>query len=125
MTDAKKRVFVSFDFDNDLALKNLLIGQARNPDSPFEVADFSLKETQPEHEWLQKARQAITRSDVFIVLLGTKTHRASGVRKEVKIANELGKARFQLKLQDTNPEPVEDAGRVYNWTWDNLKVRVS
>lgn len=125
MTDAKKRVFISFDYDNDLALKNLLIGQARNPDSPFEVADFSLKETQPEHEWLQRARQAITRSDVFIVLLGTKTHGASGVRKEVKIANELGKTRFQLKPQDTSPESVEDAGRVYNWTWDNLKALLS
>ncbi len=32
---AKKRVFVSFDFDNDRTLKDFIIGQARLPDSPF------------------------------------------------------------------------------------------
>ena len=55
---AKKRVFVSFDFDNDKALKVFIIGQARNPDSPFEVADHSLKEAAPEKDWLEKARRA-------------------------------------------------------------------
>lgn len=30
---AKKRVFVSFDFDNDKALKDFFIGQSRLPDS--------------------------------------------------------------------------------------------
>lgn len=40
---AKKHVFVSFDFDNDKILKEFVIGQSRNPDSPFEVIDHSLK----------------------------------------------------------------------------------
>jgi len=31
---AKPRVFISFDYDHDLDLKNLLVGQARNDDSP-------------------------------------------------------------------------------------------
>ena len=39
----KKKVFVSFDFDNDKVLKDFLIGQAKLEDSPFEVADHSLK----------------------------------------------------------------------------------
>jgi hypothetical protein len=38
------RVFTSFDFDHDESLRNLLVGQARNPDSPFEIADWSVKE---------------------------------------------------------------------------------
>ena len=41
---AKKRVFVSFDFDNDKTLKDFIVGQARLPDSSFEVAAHSLKE---------------------------------------------------------------------------------
>ena len=41
----KKRAFVSFDYDNDVDLKVLLVGQARNPDSPFEIVDMSIKET--------------------------------------------------------------------------------
>ena len=42
---AKKRVFISFDYDNDSDLKTLLVGQAKNPDSPFEITDMSIKET--------------------------------------------------------------------------------
>jgi len=48
---AKTRVFVSFDFDNDQALKTFIIGQAKNPGSPFEVTDGSLEEAQPQGEW--------------------------------------------------------------------------
>src|SRR4051812_27430762 len=33
--------FTSFDFDHDEDLKNLLLGQAKNPDSPFWIADYS------------------------------------------------------------------------------------
>jgi hypothetical protein len=40
----KKRVFISFDYDHDEDLRNLLIGQSRNPDSPFDMANWSVKE---------------------------------------------------------------------------------
>jgi hypothetical protein len=120
---AKKRVFVSFDFDNDKSLKDFLIGQAKNPDSPFEVADHSLKEAAPEKDWLDKARQAISRAEVFIVMLGPKTRTASGVLKEVKIANELDKKRFQIigYKDGTEGWAVPSGGRVYRWDWGNLK----
>ena len=39
-----KRAFISFDYDHDEDLRNLLVGQARNPDSPFQIADWSAKE---------------------------------------------------------------------------------
>lgn len=40
----KVRVFISFDYDHDVDLKNLLVGQAKNEDSPFEITDMSAKE---------------------------------------------------------------------------------
>ena len=121
---AKKRVFVSFDFDNDKTLKDFIIGQAKNPDSPFEVADFSLKEAAPEKDWVEQARRAITRADVFIVMLGSKTRFAQGVLKEVKIANELGKRKFQIIGYRNGNEHwgVPNAGRVYRWNWNTLKL---
>lgn len=120
---AKKKVFISFDFDNDKTLKDFIIGQAKNPDSPFEVSDFSLKEAAPEKEWLDRARRAISRSDFFIVMLGPKTAKAPGVIKEVKIANELSKTRFQIIGYKEGSEDwrVPDGGRVYSWNWENLK----
>jgi Thoeris protein ThsB, TIR-like domain len=120
---AKKKVFVSFDFDNDKTLKDFIIGQAKLQDSPFEVADHSLKEAAPEKDWLDKATTAIKRSDVFIVMLGPKTKTASGVKKEVKVAKEANKARFQLIGYKDGSEDwaVPDGGRTYSWNWDNLK----
>ncbi len=32
---ANSRVFTSFDFDHDQNLRNLLVSQAKNPDSPI------------------------------------------------------------------------------------------
>ena len=120
---AKKKVFVSFDFDNDKTLKTFIIGQARLADSPFEVIDFSLKEAAPEKTWLKKAQTAISRADIFIVMLGSKTRKAPGVLKEVKIANELNKKKFQIigYKKGSKKWAVPNAGRVYNWDWDNLK----
>jgi len=85
---AKKHAFISFDFDNDKTLKDFIIGQARLADSPFEVVDTSLKEAAPMKTWEDKARAAIKRSDIVIVMVGPNTYRAPGVLKEVKMANE-------------------------------------
>jgi hypothetical protein len=124
---AKTKVFISFDYDNDKVLRDFIIGQAKNPDSPFEVADHSLKEEAPEKHWAEKARRAISRSDVFIVMLGSKTKYASGVLKEVAMANELEKQKFQIiGYQDGSEDwAVPNAGRVYRWDWDNLKKLLS
>ncbi len=121
-TIAKKRVFVSFDFDNDRALKTLIIGQALLPESPFEIVDTSLKESAPLKTWEEKARAAIKRSNLVLVMVGHNTHRASGVLKEVRMAREEGKTIVQMiGYIDRNYTAVPDAGRLYKWNWDNLK----
>ncbi len=118
---SKKRVFISFDYDNDLNLKNLLAGQAKLEDSPFEISDWSMKEAAPEKDWEDKALSRIKRSDIVVVITGAQTYKASGVKKEVKMARENHIPIIQIKLQGTNPIKVENAGILYNWTWDNLK----
>ena len=118
----KKRVFVSFDFDNDKAFKDFIVGQARNPDSPFEIIDTSLKEAAPMKTWEEKARLAIRRSDLVLVMVGPNTHRAPGVLKEVDMARAEGKPIVQvIGYRDGNYTPVPNAGRLYRWDWDNLK----
>lgn len=117
------KVYVSFDYDNDKTLKDFIIGQAKLADSPFEVSDHSLKEEAPEKQWEEKARAAITRSDKFIVMLGSKTIDAPGVLKEVAIAMELDKPRFQIiGYQNGSADwALPGGGRTYRWDWDNLK----
>ena len=120
---AKTRVFVSFDFDRDKVLKDFIIGQAKLDDSPFEVSDHSLKEAAPEKEWEGKARAAIARADKFLVMLGPTTVDAPGVLKEVAMALELGKDRFQvIGYKDGSADwAVPGGGRTYGWSWENLK----
>ncbi len=50
-----KKTFISFDYDHDSDLKNLLVGQSKNPDSPFEIADYSVKEPLT-GDWKAKVR---------------------------------------------------------------------
>lgn len=122
----KTKVFVSFDFDNDRALKDFIIGQAKLSDSPFEITDHSLKEAAPERSWEQKADMAIARSDVVIVMVGPKTHRAQGVLKEVNMARNRNKRIVQvIGYKDGNYTVVPNAGRLYRWNWENLKTLLS
>lgn len=118
----KKKVFVSFDFDNDETLKIFLIGQSKLEDSPFEVIDGSLKEAAPEKDWEEKAKVKIKACDIVIVMVGPKTYKASGVLKEVQMANDLDKKIIQLiGYKDGDYTRVEGAGVLYKWNWDNLK----
>lgn len=122
MNRRKKRVFVSFDFDHDKILKEFIVGQARLSDSPFEVVDTSLKEAQPLASWESKARLAIRRSDLVLVMVGRYTHRAPGVLKEVQIARDEWKPIVQIiGYKEGDYTAVPNAGRLYRWNWQNLK----
>lgn len=117
----KKRVFVSFDFDNDRRLKDFIIGQSKLPDSPF-VVDHSLKEAASERNWEAKANTAIKRSDIVIVMVGPKTHTAHGVLKEVRMARNANKHIVQIiGYENGDYTAVPSAGRLYRWSWENLK----
>jgi hypothetical protein len=118
----KSKIFVSFDFDNDRVLKDFILGQAKLEDSPFEVVDHSLKEAAPERDWEKKARAAINRADIVLVMVGQKTHKAHGVLKEVAMAREAGVKIVQIiGYKSGEYTPVPDAGRLYAWNWNNLK----
>jgi hypothetical protein len=118
----KKRVFVSFDFDNDRALKAFFIGQSELPDSPFEIVDHSLREAAPERMWEEKACAAIRASDLVLVIVGRSTYRARGVLREVEMARACGTPVVQMiGYRSGSYTPVSGAGRLYAWNWENLK----
>lgn len=120
----KKRVFISFDYDHDLDLKNLLVGQAKNEDSPFQIADFSIKEAISD-DWKRKARTRIKGCDVVVVICGEHTDTATGVSAEVKITQEEKVDYFLLWGRSgktcKKPKAAKTSDKMYKWTWDNLK----
>ena len=122
----KARLFVSFDYDNDETLKTFLIGQSKNPDTPFDVTDASVKDHLT-GDWQAKVRGRINNADVVCVLCGTRTHTAKGVAIELAITKDLRKPYFLLKgySQATCTKPAgADADTMYNWTWENLKLLI-
>ena len=78
----KTRVFTSFDFDHDRDLRDLLVGQAKNPDSPFDMADWSVKEPMT-RDWKAKVRTRLKSVDQMIVVCGEHTDTAAGVSVEL------------------------------------------
>jgi len=123
----KTRTFISFDYDHDSDLKLLLVGQAKNSDSPFEITDMSIKET-IDSNWKAKARTRIKGCDVVIVICGEKTNTATGVSAELKIAQEENIPYFLLNGRSVKkcvkPKGALSSDKLYNWTWDNLKVLI-
>lgn len=123
----KKRTFISFDYDHDARIKDLLVGQSRYSDSPFEITDMSIKQT-IESDWKSNARTRIKGCDVVIVICGEHTHTASGVSAEIKIAKEEGTPYFLLQgySEKVCTRPIQaSSDKLYNWTWENLKLLIN
>jgi hypothetical protein len=124
---AVKRAFIAFDYDHDEDLRNLLAGQAKNPDTPFEMHDWSVKEPFP-GDWRAKVRSRIRSTDFTIVICGEYTHLATGVATELTITKEALHPYFLLwgrsSRRCTRPSTASAADKIYNWTWDNLRALV-
>ncbi len=122
-----KRAFISFDFDHDEDLRNLLVGQAKSSDTPFEIKDRSLKESLT-GDWREKVRRRMDNVDVVIVICGECTHTATGVTAELTIAREAEKPYFLLWGRNektcTKPRTALDSDKIYKWTWENLKALI-
>ena len=124
---ALTKVFISFDADHDEDLKNLLVGQAKNEDSPFNIADWSIKEPLS-GDWKEKARKRIRAVDVVTVICGEHTDTATGVSAELGIAQEEKKDYFLLEGRSgktcVKPKAAKKEDKMYDWTWKNLKLLI-
>ncbi len=123
----KKRVFISFDYDNDEGAKIMLAGQAKLEDSPFDFKDASIKE-HLDGDWKAKVKRRMDNIDVVVILCGVKTDTAKGVTHELEIAKECGKEYFYLAAYSdkgcVKPKGADSNDKLYKWTWDNLKTLI-
>jgi hypothetical protein len=127
MAAPKVPVYISFDYDHDDDLKILLVGQAKNEDSPFFIEDWSIKEAST--DWKDKARARIKRAAQVIVICGQHTDTATGINAEVKIAREEEKPYFLLAGRkdggNRKPTAALSSDKLYKWTWENLKSLIA
>ena len=112
-------IFASFEFDKDDKLRGDFFGQAETL-TQYRVRDCSLKEAYPSREWKSKARKAIAKCDVVVVLVGQDTQNAPGVRTEVDIARSLGKFIIQVRPRKWTYRGVPGLGSPMSWRWKRI-----
>lgn len=118
-----KKVFTSFDYDHDEDLRTMLIGQSKHPDTPFQMADWSVREHMS-GDWRAKVQRRMNNVDLVAVICGEHTDSADGVAAELAIAKQVGKPYFLLcgRAHGNFRRPRGAEGeKVYTWNWDNLK----
>ena len=123
---AKIKVFVSFEFEKDREHYRRFRGEAPGR-SCHKIEDNSLNEPYKLHddEWVRKAREKISGSDIVIVVIGDDTHNAPGVKEEVKIAKKHHKPIFQIRPQSRTGGPIRGAGEMIPWKWKQIDAKIS
>jgi len=124
---SKVRLFISFDYDHDIDIKNALVAQAKLDDSPFEITDMSVKEPFT-GDWKAKVRARIKKVEQVCVMCGQYTDNATGVSAELEIAQEEKISYFLLKGRNdkdcVKPKSAKSTDKIYDWTWPNLKLLI-
>lgn len=118
------RIFISFAIE-DVASRNLLVGQAKNEKSPFEFVDMSVKEPWDE-KWKTNCRTKIKGCDGMIALVSKNTAKGTGALWEVACAKEEKipvRGIYTSSSDRPSSLPSEFTGvKVVDWTWANIKA---
>ncbi|MBI1347081.1 TIR domain-containing protein [bacterium] len=117
----KNRIFISFAIE-DRSLRDLLVGQAKHADSPFEFVDMSVKEPW-DSAWKTKCRTKIKGCDGVIAILSKNTASADGEKWEMKCATEesVPMVGIWAKKGEAVTIPAEfGKNKVIDWTWDGI-----
>ena len=118
------RAFVSFDFDNNKTEKDLFVGQAKNSKTPFSIEDWSSKSSLPQDKWEKLIKEKINKCNMLIILVGKKTHSATGVKKEIKFAKEQNVPVFGVYIGGANTSTTLPEGlqrnRTIDWDWEKI-----
>lgn len=128
---AKKKIFVSYDYDNDKDYKNMLLAWDKNSEFDFgfsdESADVSIQST--DAAVIKRAISAkINAATYFLCLVGKKTSKSRWVAWEIDKAKELKKKIVAVKISSGNTTPNELLGAGASWamsfTFDAIKKAI-
>ena len=128
---ATKKIFVSYDYDNDRAYKNLLLAWAKNFDFDLYLNDQSVDVSIDSNDAAAIKRAisaAINGSTYLLCLVGTKTHQSKWVDWEVRKAIELKKRLVGVKIEKDNTTPAalynQGATWALSFNFDGIKKAV-
>ena len=123
------RAFLSFDFDHDLTSKILFAGQAKDKSpTPFAAEDWSSKIALPQADWERLIKAKINNCHMLIVLVGRNTVSATGVAKDIAMANSLNVPYFGVYVNGAGTTSTLPVGlartNVVAWRWETVAAMV-
>ena len=128
---AKKKIFISYDYDNDKHYKNLLLAWDENSEFDFgfsdQSADVSIQST--DAAAIKRAISAkINAATYFLCLVGSKTSKSSWVTWEIEKAKDLKKKLVAVKISsgNTTPSGLLNAGASWamSFTFNAIKKAI-
>lgn len=123
----KKKVFISYDYENDKHYKNLLLAWDSNRLFDFSMRDLSADISINSYNAgpiKSTISRYINEATYFLVIIGTRTSRSEWVKWEIQKAYELNKRIIAVKTDRENISPDGLYGIGTNWamsfTYDSI-----
>jgi hypothetical protein len=127
----KKRIFISFDYDNDKRYKNLLVAWDKNQLFDFSFYDGSVTVPVNSTDAAPIRRvisQRIADCQRFLCIVGMHTHNSDWVAWEINKAVELKRSLIGVKIEKGNTTPPNLLGVGATWamsfTFEAIKKAV-
>ena len=125
---AKKKIFISYDYDNDKHYKNLLVAWDANSELDFSFYDASVDVSVDSNDAAAIKRvisSRISNASHSLCIIGSKTYKSGWVKWEIEKAVELKKKLVAVKTDSGNTSPDAIQGVGASWamssTFDSIK----
>lgn len=129
---AKKRIFISYDYDHDKHYKNLLVAWDKNKEFDFSFYDESVDVSVDSDDAAMIKRvisARIRNSTHFLCIIGKHTHKSGWVKWEIEKAIELEKKLVAVKTDSSNTSPSAILGVGASWamsfSFDAIKKAIN
>lgn len=116
---AKKKVFVSFDYDHDKNYKLLLQAWDSNPNFEFNFNDKSVTvpiDSKEESRIKAGITSKMNDSTYFLVIIGEHTHKSKWISWEIENANKAGLKLVAVKIDKSFKKPDALSGKDVSWS---------
>ena len=125
---AKKKIFISYDYDNDKHYKNLLVAWDANSEFDLSFYDASVDVSVDSNDAAAIKRTIsarINNATYFLCIIGKQTNKSGWVKWEIEKAVELTKKLVAVKIDsgNTSPDAIQGVGASWamSFTFDSIK----
>jgi hypothetical protein len=120
--------FLSFDVDHDEAVRSAFLAEASDSTTFVNIDRWSTHPQNPRVDWDKLIQTNISRCDLMIVLVGSKTKSAEGVLREIGYARRSNVPFFGVYVEGVDEEAgLPDglsANRITRWDWKEIDSAV-